>query len=385
MTASMVDVVVAGGGPAGLSAGIRLAKAGVRVLLCEAQHYPHDKMCGEFLSPESPGLLRELGMTDAYNQLRPAAINEVRVTAPDGSCWQEALPGTAWGASRRNFDAALADHARHAGVQVCEGTTVESVKGNLERGFKVQLSGQLDGEVPARVVIGAQGKRSKLDRALRRKFFAVRQPYLALKAHFEGPAVPGRIELHGFPGGYCGISEIEDGRMVACLLVHERVFRLAGAGPGSQMENFITWMQRQNPGLQEWFRVARRLHPRWISISQVCFAPKPALEQDLLMAGDAAGLIAPLAGNGISMALQGGIIAGGLAAQFLNGTISTVELRARYPAALRRSFGQRLALGRILQPLMLRPSTLRLALRLLNGAPPLGAFLITHTRARSTT
>jgi menaquinone-9 beta-reductase len=380
MKTAQVDALVVGGGPAGLSAAIHLVRQGAQVLLCEARHYPHDKMCGEFLSPECAGLLGELGMHKSLSVLQPAAIHSARLTAPDGSQWQVRLPGTALGLSRRVLDAAMADCARQAGVQIWEGTTVQSIQGSLESGFSAQVRGAQDCEYHARLVIGAHGKRAALDRALDRQFMQVRQPYLALKAHFDGPPLPGRIELHGFPGGYCGLSEIEGGHKVAALLVHERVFHQAGGGAGNPVDTFIAWMQSQNPNLRAWFSHAHRLHARWISISQVCFDSKPAIEQDVLLAGDAAGLIAPLAGNGIAMALEGGRLAAGLAGAFLAGSLPAQELRRQYPASWRRAFGQRLALGRTLQPLMLRPAALSLTLRLLRRLPPLGRYLVDHTR-----
>lgn len=375
------DVLVIGGGPAGLSAAICLAEQGAQVVLCEARRYPHDKLCGEFLSPECAGLLAGLGMQAALAALRPVEIHTARITAPGGRDWQVNLPGVALGLSRRALDAALAERARQAGVQVYEQTTVHAVRGDLITGFTAQArSAAGECELSARLVIGAHGKRAALDRALQRQFLHKRQPYLALKAHFEGPAVPGRIELHGFPGGYCGLSEVEGGGLVACLLVHERVFQAAAGEAGQAIETFITWMQAQNEHLRDWFSQARRVYPRWISISQVCFDPKPAVEQDVLMAGDAAGLITPLAGNGIAMALQGGRLAADASAAFLAGELHPKDLRHQYPADWNQAFRVRLALGRILQPLMLRPQALGLALHLLRAFPRVGRFLVTYTR-----
>lgn len=380
MTALRADVLVIGGGPAGLSAAIRLARDGMRVMLCEANAYPHQKMCGEFLSPECAGLLSGLGAAEAVAAQLPTAIHTARITAPGGEEWFSHLPGTAWGLSRFTLDATLAGVARQAGVDVLERARVEAVSGNLAGGFKVNV--QHNGQpraISARMVIGAYGKRSNLDRALDRRFFKQRHPFMAFKAHFEGPPVPGRIELHGFPGGYCGLSEIEDGGLVACLLVHERVFQ-ANGGAGGGVDAFISWMQSQNPFLGGWFARARRIYPRWISISQVCFDSKPAFERDVMMVGDAAGLITPLAGNGISMALEGGQLAGHHALAFLRNELSAPDLRRRYAAKWAQTFRARLALGRLLQPLMLRPAYLRLAVRLLRRVPAVGRYLVAHTR-----
>ena len=377
------DVAIAGGGPAGCSAAISLAVRGARVVLLEARAYPHDKLCGEFLSPECGALLGALGLAPALRALAPVAINTVRISAPAGAMWEHALPGQAWGLTRQALDQALALRAEAAGATVRAGEAVTAIEGSLADGFTLRTG---RAAVRARAVIAAHGKRGGLDRALGRRFLRRPQPYMALKAHFAGPPLPGRIELHGFPGGYCGLSEIEfsaQGARAAdvCLLVHAEVFRRAGPpAPGGQVDAFINWMRSQNPRLKAWLAQARQLDARWLSIAQVPFGPKRPVENDVLMAGDSAGLIVPLAGDGIAMALRGGQMAAEHCLGFLAGRAGAAELAGGYARAWQREFGARLRLGRLLQPLMLRPRLLSLSLRLLNAAPPLGHYLVAHTR-----
>src|SRR5437762_5763199 len=95
------DVAVVGGGPAGSSAAIHLALQGARVVLLETRAYPHDKLCGEFLSPECAGLLDQLGLTATLRALGPALIETACLSAPDGTSWESRLPGPALGLTRR--------------------------------------------------------------------------------------------------------------------------------------------------------------------------------------------------------------------------------------------------------------------------------------------
>lgn len=381
MSENSWDVVVIGGGPAGCSAAISLSKRGLRVLLCEAKTYPHDKLCGEFLSPECAGMLDLLGMSERLPELGGVPIHSLKLTTADQNTWESRLPATALGLSRKTLDAALADQARRVGVTLQEAATVSGVSGNLPEGFNVEVTGsQRRTTLRTRAVVAAHGKRAALDRVLGRNFLRRKAPYIALKAHFHGPPIPGRIELHTFPGGYCGLSEIEEGKKVVCLLVSEQVFKgVCGENQGN-LDGFIEWMKRQNLFLRSWLQWADRIHERWITIAQVPFALKPAMEGDIFMAGDSAGLIAPLAGNGIAMALDGGMLAADYLARHLAGEMSLKTVRKAYPAAWRRRFGLRLRLGQALQPLMLRPASASLALRLINTFPSLGQLLIERTR-----
>src|SRR5712692_6565168 len=240
------DTAIVGGGPAGCSAAIALAQRGARVVLLEAKSYPHHKVCGEFLSPECHPILKALGVMRKLTALHAAPINVARISAPDGAAWETHFAGTALGISRSALDAALADQARTCGVEVREATTVTGICGSLTEGFRLETrSATGRGHIRTRTAIAAHGKRSTLDRALKRRFLNHPQPFIALKNHFHGPALPGRIELHAFGGGYCGLSEIEDGSANVCFLAHESVFSNAA----SSVETFVAWMQTQNPRL----------------------------------------------------------------------------------------------------------------------------------------
>src|SRR4051812_16061166 len=166
----MYDAVVIGAGLAGCSAALQLARRGRRVLLLEAERYPVHKMCGEFLSPEARGLFRELGVDAAIEAAGAVPIRRVAITTRDGAAWTGRLPGEATGLSRWTLDPLLFDAAVAAGADGVQGAAAREVTGDARDGFVVRYTA--DGrevEVETRLVVGAFGKRSRLDRALGRE------------------------------------------------------------------------------------------------------------------------------------------------------------------------------------------------------------------------
>lgn len=370
-TVDTVDVAVIGGGLAGCSAAITLAEAGHTVALLEAKAYPRHRVCGEFLSPECVETLDTLGAMNAVRAHKPTWMTYAVITTPGGVHWERDLPGTAMGISRYALDALLAERAAAAGADVRTNTRVTGMTGNLADGFTVHARQP----VRARAIIAAHGKRANLDRAMNRDFLQRRQPYMGLKMHYHAPPVASRVELHTFAGGYCGLSDVEGGVVNACLLVREETFRAAGSIPA-----FVDWMGAQNPALGAWLADAEPALDRWQSISQVPFLEKRIVENDVLMTGDAAGLIAPLAGNGMGMALDGGRLAAQHVSAYLRGEATSTQLTRGYAAAWRRQFRGRLRVGRLLQSLMLRPTLMTAGLRIANTLPALGDFFVRQTR-----
>jgi flavin-dependent dehydrogenase len=373
------DVAIVGAGPAGSSAAITLCRAGLRVVLLEASSFPHAKLCGEFLSPECTDWLGRLGVSPQSLEAKP--IVRAHFAAPDGASVEIPFPKPGWGLSRAALDAALAEVAVSHGAALREKTSATHIAGDLENGFSIQVVvGSQHAEIRARTVIAAHGKRNALDRVLNRPFLRRSHPFVALKRHFYGPSLNSRVSLHAFPGGYCGLAEIEDGMTNVCLLVREPVFRSAAKSGGAPIESFLDWMRRQNAHLADWFAQAEPADEGWITIAQVPFGSKSPMVGDILMAGDAGGLIAPLAGDGIAIALQSGAMAAQRCIQFLAGQTDRREMPVLYARDWERAFKPRLRLGRLLQHIMLDPRMARYALQMLGRMPALGNWLLTHTR-----
>src|SRR5450755_1590787 len=108
------DVVIAGGGLAGLSLSIQLARAGYTVAVFEKEKYPFNKVCGEYISLESWNFLEDLGLP--LSDWNLPVIRRLLLSAPNGDHIEQGLPLGGFGISRYKIDAALAVIARASGV-----------------------------------------------------------------------------------------------------------------------------------------------------------------------------------------------------------------------------------------------------------------------------
>ena len=377
----MFDVAVIGGGLAGCHAAITLAQHKHRVVLLEAGSYPRPKVCGEFLSPESVALFASTDFMSRLRKLNPASISSLRITAPNGSQWHSKFPTPALGISRFALDKALADYAAELGVEVCDKTHVTHIEGNLREGFTICASThQGNRTFEAATVIAAHGRRSNVDRLLNRTPSKPAQAYLGLKQHFRGDELPQHIDLHVFQGGYCGMSQVEDGTTNVCLLVRQDVFNAVTNQSPHRIAHFIDWMSEQNRHIGRWLSRATPVYPDWLSIAQVSLKTKTPVEGDILLAGDAVGMIAPLAGDGMAMALHTGQLVASAIDAYLTHKQDAPTMKKAYAQQWQQSFGARMRLGRALQSVMLRPSVLAPSLRVLNTLPAVGDWLVNHTR-----
>ena len=294
---SSYDVAIAGGGLAGLSAAILLGKKGNRVILFEKEKYPFHKVCGEYISLESREFLLSLGVP--LEEWKLPVINQLSVTSPDGTELNQQLPLGGFGVSRYKIDNELKNIAQQNGVTLFEDTRVQEIRFDSNI-FTITTD---KGEWNSRVCCSAAGKRSNLDVKWKRKFTQHKagplNNFMGVKYHavLEHPRT--LISLHNFKNGYCGISPIEENKTCICYLTTAANLR-ASNNDIRQMEENILF---RNVFIKEAFENAAMIYDKPLTISQISFDRKEQVVDHILMLGDAAGMITPLCGNGMSMAL----------------------------------------------------------------------------------
>jgi flavin-dependent dehydrogenase len=367
------DCAFIGGGLAGLTAAINLAKSGYRILLFEKESYPFHKVCGEYISMESWDYLVRLGLPLADMQL--PRIKKLLVTAPIGITLEQDLPLGGFGISRYLLDETLMHIAKKNDVIVMNPAKVESVAFDGKQ-FTINSTA---GVFTCTCCCGSYGKRSNLDRIWKRPFI-LKKPnplnhFIGVKYHIAGHFNTDQIALHNFSDGYCGLSKIEGDRYCLCYLTTAENLKRSG--------NSIETMEREilskNPHLEKIISERQSFYEQPITISQVSFNKKTQVENHVLMLGDAAGLIAPLSGNGMSMAMHSGKLAVAVVEDFLEKKISRVEMEKRYQKQWKQLFAGRLVTGRLIQRVFGKPTTTNMFLWMMKKTPNLSQWLIRQT------
>jgi flavin-dependent dehydrogenase len=362
-------IVVIGGGLAGLVSAILLVKRGKNVLLIEKKNYPFHRVCGEYISNEVLGFMRRESI---YPDIEVPIITQFEFSDTAGGTARIPLGLGGFGISRYVLDDWLYQQALNLGVDVRTGNQVSGIY--FDQGtdqFVLSLSDL--STIECEFVIGAFGKRSKLDMVLNRPFVRHRSPFIGVKYHIETDFVRDTVGLYNFEGGYCGINAVEDGKFNLCYLASRNHLRHFGSI--EEMEQQILW---RNPVLERLFRDSTFLFDKPEVINEINFEAKAPVEQHLLMAGDAAGLITPLCGNGMAMAIRSGKFA---AEAILSGK-TRQEVESHYRLAWNAEFRQRLWVGRKVQGLFGAKGASILARNIIQHVPFLARQIIKRTHGK---
>lgn len=366
------ELVIVGGGLAGLTCALHLLKEGHPVTLIEKNDYPHHKVCGEYISNEVLPYLTWLDADPII--LQPVPINRLSISSIKGKIIGCELPLGGFGISRFALDNFLYEKAMQRGCKIIKAQVTDILFKNDE--FELSTS---KGLLKAKLVIGAFGKRSALDQKLNRGFIQRKSPWLAVKAHYSGIIPSDLVQLHNFTGGYCGVSAVENNRINICYLTDYESFKAC-----KNLEDFQKKVLYKNPQLKRVFEESTMLFDQPLTISQVSFEKKELVCNHILMIGDTAGLIHPLCGNGMAMAIHSAKLCAEISIKYLRGTIiSRAILEKQYTSIWNGIFKNRLLMGRLLSGIIRKdklfkpmqallahfPSALPLIVKMTHGKP----------------
>jgi len=396
----MTDVLIVGAGPAGAVAGALLARAGARVRLVDRATFPRDKLCGDTLNPGTLARLRALDLADGIDG-RALRVDGMLVTGERGVSIEGRYPNGQSGLAilRRDLDWRLLQHAIAAGCQFDPGVTARrAIVGNrggslIVTGVTVGSNGR-ESPIAAPVTIAADGRRSTIAFGMGLALHPARPRRWAIGAYYENfmPILPIRLgppadpemrlgsdpaltlhrpqsdprpipvwtgravvgEMHIRRGRYIGVAPVPGGLTNVCLV--------RPSGPGdADLADPAALLARElarDPLLCDRASAARLAGPP-IVLGPLAVDVRTAAIDGLLLAGDAAGFIDPMTGDGLRFAVRGGELAAAAALQVLDHGWSGVH--AQHAAARRRDFGGKWRFNRALRALVASPRALAAA------------------------
>ena len=382
MIPSRVDIAVIGGGPAGSLTARFLANSGYEVCLVERRSFPRETLCGEFISHEVLETLKECGLDPEFHALRPAHISKVKVCPIRGRAVTTDLGFTAFGVQRGVFDRMLLESAKRQGVQVIQPADAEEIVRSGDR-FSIHVkSAAGDHTVSARWCVGAYGKSGALDKKLGRGHVAMRSGVNGVKVHVPVAVLsqcdPGEVVLFSGRNMYCGLNIVNDGVATLCYLerrtshdlpLRARFRELAAVNPG-----FAAVMTERGHGAI----ASAAIH----GTGNIFFGRRDVVHNGMFMVGDAARVIAPLAGDGIGMAAQGARILGSVFGKRRRNAMTDDEMARDYERLWSNAFAARVRHAYVLQKILLSGGAMRVGGAMLRSFPGMLGAAVRFTRSQ---
>jgi menaquinone-9 beta-reductase len=377
-------VIVVGGGPAGSSTAFFLAKAGVDVTLLDRSHFPRDKTCSEYLSPQASRILDAMHALGAVETSGAAQLSGMRVHAPNGAtihgefAAQHGFRGYSdrgLAVRRTILDSILLDRAREAGVNVQEGVRVTDVLQNESGAVEGVTAIESDGSTShrmARLVIGADGLRSVVGRRLNLVRPSRWPKRIALVAHYRGVEHSRELgEMYVDRGGYCGVANVGNGMTnVAVVVPVSRAPEIAI----DRTEFLESWIA-ERPRIAERFRRAERATPVRAT-GPFATAARRAWVPGAALVGDAAEFFDPFTGEGIYTALRGGEMLAGFVSDPLRSNRATEGALRGYNRERRREFSGKWLVEKFVGAAVASPLLINRAARVLSRRRDMADLLV---------
>ncbi|HKW49180.1 MAG TPA: FAD-dependent monooxygenase [Gemmatimonadaceae bacterium] len=375
------EVVIVGGGPAGSSLGVALARLGVSVLVLDRARFPRPKPCAEYLSPQASRILHALGVLEEVERSGAAQLAGMVVRAPNGmrvvgefaGCSVKGFRDRGLSVRREVLDHILLRAAQAAGAEVRESVHVVDLirdRGGRVRGVRTVDNAEITGDL----VVGADGLRSVIARRLQLARSARWPRRYALVTHYRGVGEIGECgEMHVERGGFIGIADVGQGITTVALVVPSRRAKEFANG----REVFLDRWLALRPQLADRFARATRVSPV-VATGPFASRAKRAWSPGAALVGDAADFFDPFTGEGIYAALRGGE----LLAPFVVDALGADSVRgqndalAAYDRRRRREFGGKWIVEWIIGAVVASPRLMNRASRVLARRKDMADLLV---------
>ena len=352
------------------------------VAIVERKQFPREVMCGEFLSHEVIGAIRRFGLYDEFISLRPNKITSFAFIPENGVRVVQPFGFEAWSLKRSLLDKMLLQGAVARGVTIIQPADVISIN-RIQNGYEVRCKTRQDQlSLSAGTVIAAYGKQSPLDKSLKRSFASYRSGMSGVKYHVprsvfaESP--DGAIQLFAGNGVYCGVNRVNENEATVCFLADS-------AKHAFHPKEALGILLQKNRKFRALFQVdLLSALPAFspYGAGNIFFGKRNLVENGVYMIGDAAAVIAPLAGDGIGMAIESGQLIAHVLKRAKQDSLDRLQTEILYTREWTRLFRKRLTVASFLQGIAMDSLGGNLGGRLMKTLPHLAERTIEWTRSQ---
>lgn len=377
MSEPIRDVAIVGAGPAGSALAARLARAGLDVVVLERAPAWRWRAGGVFASPVTGVALARAGLDPATIGRVARPVPAMRVTTPGGARVRLTYGADAGGAPALGFDRSALDPAlvalaASAGAEVCRGVTVDDVR--IDGGGAV-VRGRVAGDaltVRARVVVGADGPRSIVARAVDAHRPVRLAPRVGLSYHLPDGRGEDHVEarLAIIRDGYVGIAPVPGDRVnVGIVLGGSWRARLERDGAAVVAGSIVRAVPPIDDDPAPWRAATDRPTDAIAGAAPLGVRAVHRAGPGWFLVGDAAGFLDPFSGEGLHRALASAELAAAAIRAVVDGRAGAARAAAAYDRAMRRRFATKDAVSWLLQAFLAHPTGLEYAARRLAARP----------------
>jgi flavin-dependent dehydrogenase len=378
MNLKKFDIAIIGGGPAGSSAAILLSKKGYSVTLVEKKSFPREVLCGEFISKEVVEFLLENSLYKEFLKLSPNPISSFRFSGENGKDLLASLKFPAYGIRRSKLDNFLLSKAGENGTEIFQPAEAKEIQKQSE-GYLIKIKPDTGEEFSlySKIIIAAYGKQNILDKNFGRDFYGVKSKLNGVKFHIDKANFDSfnseEIQVYTGHNIYCGINAVDNNTITLCFLEKRDKFQYSP-------KEYLLRLSRQNKKFnalfnKNFFDSIDKLQV--YGTGNIYFGKRDIVNEGIFYIGDSAGVIAPLVGDGIGIAVQSARLVSDI---LCRNNLVKEKAGKEYKKEWRNKFLRRMLLAGIIQKIVLNNYLRNPGIRMISFFPGVLSTIIKYTR-----